>query len=88
MMLALTHKPTPSVGNLTKDEDRPGRKDPWACFSVVIMLNFLASTTRLDIMMAMHQCARFIENQKLSHEKEIQRIIKYLIGTKHIGFHA
>ena len=52
------------------------------------MLNYLANTTRPDIMMAVHQCARFCENPKLSHEKAVKRIIKYLMGTRHIGIQA
>ena len=39
-------------------------------------------------MMAVHQCARYCENPKLSHEKAIKRIVKYLLGTRHIGIQA
>ena len=81
-------KPTPSTGNLCKDEDGQERKDLWSYRSVIGMLNYLASTTRPDIMMAVHQCARFTESPKLSHEKAVKRIIKYLIGTKHIRIRA
>ena len=28
-----------------------------------------------------HQCARFCDDSKHSHEKELRRVIRYLIGT-------
>ena len=52
------------------------------------MLNYLANTTHLDIIMAVYQCTRFSKNPKLSHEKAIKRIIKYLIRTKCIEIEA
>ena len=52
------------------------------------MLNFLSRTARPDTVMAVHRCARFSENPRLSHEKEIKIIAKQPIGTKHIGIHA
>ena len=36
-------------------------------------------------MIVVHQCARYCENPKLSYEKAIKWIVKYLLGTKHIG---
>ena len=39
-------------------------------------------------MMAVHQYARFTESPKLSHKKAAKRIVKYLIGTKHIGIYT
>ena len=39
-------------------------------------------------MIAVHQCARVCEKPKLSHEKVFKRIVKYLLGTRHIGMHA
>ena len=38
--------------------------------------------------MAVYQYARFSKNPKLSHEKAIKRIIKYLIRTKYIEIKA
>jgi len=35
--------------------------------------------------MAVHQCARFCNNPKLSHERALQRIVRYLIQTKNKG---
>ena len=45
------------------------------------MLGYLQLTTRPDISMATHQCARFNHNPKLCHERAGKRICKYLLGT-------
>ena len=42
------------------------------------MLNCLLQTSRPEIAMAVHQCARFNNNPMLSHEKAVKRIVKYL----------
>ena len=49
------------------------------------MLTYLQGTTRPDIAMAVHQCARFSSNPKRSHEKAIIKILRYLKGTKDKG---
>ena len=49
------------------------------------MLEYVAHTTRLDSIMSVHQCAPFFEDQKLSHEKAVNRVIKYLIVMNHVG---
>ena len=79
-------KETPVIcPNVCKDEDRPHCKHKWHYRSVIGMLNYLEKTTRPDIAFAVHQCARFCENPKLSHEGAVHRIIKYLIGTRKKG---
>ena len=49
------------------------------------MLTYLQGTTRPDIAMAVHQCARFSILPKLTHERAVYRIAKYLKGTKDKG---
>ena len=51
-------KPTPAVYKeiLFKDEDGPARKQDWNYRSLIGMLNYLAATTRPDILFAVHQC--------------------------------
>jgi hypothetical protein len=80
-------KDTPSVYKeiLTKDEHGPERKQDWSYRSAIGMLNYLAATTRPDCLFAVHQCARFSSNPKLSHERAVKRIIRYLKGTKDKG---
>ena len=46
---------------------------------------YLASNTIPDISFAVHQCARFTHNTKLSHETDVKRICRYLQGTKDNG---
>ena len=45
------------------------------------MINFLVNYTHPEMAYAVHQCARFCNNSRLSHEKAVKRIIRYLIGT-------
>jgi hypothetical protein len=49
------------------------------------MLNYLAASTRPDCLYAVHQCARFSADPKLSHERAVKRIIRYLKGTQDKG---
>ena len=82
----IASKPTPVVKpNLKKDLDGPDRKHSWHYRSVIGMLNYLEKTTRPEIAFAVHQCARFCESPKLSHERAVHRIVRYLVGTKDKG---
>ena len=65
---------------LNKDEEGPVRTYQWSYRSVMGMLNYLCGT-RPDILFAVHQCARFCEHPKLSHEKAVKRIVRYLKRT-------
>ena len=49
------------------------------------MLNYLAGSTRPDIAFIVHQTARFANDPKISHERAIKRIGRYLKGTKNKG---
>jgi hypothetical protein len=70
---------------LHKDENGPFRKQSWNYRSVIGMLNFLAASTRPDILFAVHQCARFSADPKLIHEQAVKRICRYLKGTSEKG---
>lgn len=79
-------RPTPVVGPLlSKDEDGPERKHEWKYRTLTGMLGYLQGTSRPDISMATHQCARFNTCPKLCHERAIKRICKYLLATKDKG---
>ena len=52
---------------------------------MVGQLNYLTTTTRPDIQFATHQCARFNNNPRLSHEVAIKQIVRYLKRTKNEG---
>ena len=49
------------------------------------MLGYLQGTTRPDLSMATHQCARFNNDPKLSHERAVKRIVRYLLDTRDKG---
>ena len=70
---------------LHKDKDGDPRKYSWNYRQVIGMLNYLQGSTRPDIAMATHQCARFSADPKASHERAVRYIGKYLLGTKDRG---
>ena len=79
-------KRTPATKPLLhKDKDGNPRNHQWIYRQVSGMLNYLTSTTRPDISMATHRCARFCEDQKAIHEVGVRHIENYLLGTKDRG---
>ena len=76
-------KDTPSVYKeiLHKDTDGPDSKQSWNYRSIIGVLKYLAASTRPDILFAAHKCACFSSNTKLSHERAVKRIMRYLKGT-------
>ena len=63
---------------LNKDLEGVPRNETWSYRAAVGMLNYLLQTSRPDIGMAVHQCARYNADPRLSHEKAVKRIVKYL----------
>ena len=49
------------------------------------MLTYLQGSTRPDISMAVHQAARFCIEPKISHERAVKQIGRYLLGNKNKG---
>ena len=80
-------KKTPAVPNnpLHKDTDGPDMTPDFHYRSVIGKLNFLEKSTRPDILVSMHQCARFSERPKRSHVEAVKRIGRYLLATKDKG---
>ena len=79
-------KPTPATKPLLhKDKEAEPRVRKWNYRAAVGMLNYLQASTRPDISMAVHQCARFCVDPKITHERAIMRIGKYLLGSKDRG---
>ena len=77
---------TPAVKPLLhRDTDGEARHTSWNYRSIIGMMNYLQQSTRPDISFAVHQCARFCNDPKRSHERAVKRIGKYLIGTKERG---
>jgi hypothetical protein len=67
---------------LNKDIDGELRKEHWEYRSIIGMLNYLVSCTHPEMAYAVHQCARFCNDPKYSHEQAVKRIIRYLIKLK------
>jgi hypothetical protein len=84
-----TSKPTPAASTVRLHRDLHGeeRREKWHYRSIIGKLNFLEKSTRPDIAYAVHQCARFSNDPKMSHENAIKRIVKFLVGTKQDGIY-
>jgi hypothetical protein len=81
-----TNKWTPAEAKpLTKDEDGEGPQGSFSYASVVGMLLYLAGHSRPDITYAVNCCARYMFNPRLSHEKALKRIGRYLKATRDKG---
>ena len=80
-------KKTPSVttNQLHKDTDGPEMTPDFHFRSVIGKLNFLEKSTRPDISVSVHQCARFSENPRKSHAEAVKRIGRYLLHTRDKG---
>jgi len=76
---------TPADQVLNRDAEGQEKKNKFHYRSIVGQLNYLAATTRPEIQFAVHQCARFCENPKMSHKKAVKRIVRYLKKTKDKG---
>ena len=63
----------------------PPRKQDWSYRSAIGMLNYLAASTRPDILCAVHSATRFLVNPKLIHEQAVKQICRYLKGTADKG---
>jgi hypothetical protein len=69
---------------LGKDLEGEHRFYSWSYRSVIGMLNYLCGT-RPDILFSVHQCAHFCSDPRLSHEKAVKRIVRYLKRTSNEG---
>jgi hypothetical protein len=86
--LDLNAKETPTpVGKplLHKDENSKVRKHTSNYKMVVGMSGYLQGSTRPNILMASHRCARFVKDPKRSHERAMIRLVRYLKSTKDRG---
>jgi hypothetical protein len=70
---------------LGTDEIGPAMTESWNYLSVVGMLLYLTTNTRVDIAFPVSQVARFSANPKQSHATAVKTIIRYLKGTRLMG---
>jgi hypothetical protein len=80
-------KPVPAKSSLILQAypDSPPFTGPFNIRSVVGKLNYLAQTTRPDIMLAVHSIAKFVSNPKKEHGEAVMYLCMYLNKTRHIG---
>ena len=76
---------TPANVTLNKMSSGEERNQTWNYRSVIGMMMFLASSTRPDILFAVHQCAKFNSCPKRVHEEAVKRIGRYLKRTMDKG---
>ena len=72
-------------GALPKDENSDSCNSTFNYSSIVGMLLYLKNHSRPDLTFAVSQCARYTFCPKLSHEKALKRIGRYLQGTRDKG---
>ena len=77
--------PAESSKILHADNNGTDRKQMWNFRAVMGCLNYLQVMTRPDLSYLVHQCARFCNSPKLSHEQALKHICRYLRGTRHKG---
>ena len=70
---------------LNKDESGPANKASWKYHGIIGMLGYLQGTTRPNIAISTHRCARFKNYPHLSHERAVKRIGRYLLDTREKG---
>ena len=70
---------------LNKDIDGLAKKANWKYRSLIGMLGYLQGTSRPDLSMPTHQCVRFNNDPKLSHERAVKKIVTYLLDTRDKG---
>ena len=70
---------------LHKDKKADPRVRFWNYRAAIGILNYLQTSTRPEILMAVHQCDRFAIDPRVTHERAVMRIGKYLLGTRNKG---
>jgi Reverse transcriptase (RNA-dependent DNA polymerase)/GAG-pre-integrase domain len=83
--VAIKQTPAASTGPLRRHSDQPAFDNHFDYRSIVGKLNYLEKSTRPDISVAVHQCARFVSDPKQQHGKAINWLARYLKGTAKQG---
>ena len=78
-------KHVPANAVLQPNPNAPRFEATWNYRSVIGKLNFLAQNTRPDISMAVHQCARYVNNPNSSHMEAVKYLCRYLLQTRTRG---
>ena len=76
---------TPMSSSAKLDADEKGNKVNEKLFRGMIGSLLYLTASRPDIMFSVCLCARFQSNPRESHLTAVKRILRYLIGTTHLG---
>jgi hypothetical protein len=84
---SVKEKGTPAASSklLTRHSDSPRFDNSFNYRSVIGKLNYLEKATRSDISFAVHQCARFVSDQRKEHGDAVRWLGRYLRGTRTKG---
>mmetsp|Transcript_29932 Transcript_29932/g.72557 ORF Transcript_29932/g.72557 Transcript_29932/m.72557 type:complete len:287 (+) Transcript_29932:40-900(+) len=80
-----TCTPAAQIALRADPQGDPFNNNKWNYASIVGMLLYLANNTRPDICYAVSQAARYMSAPKASHGTAVQRILRYLKGTRTDG---
>ena len=83
--LKFKHVPAKFSRILQAFEESPSFDGSFDFLSVIRKLNYLAHTTRPDIMQAVHSISTYATNPKHEHDEAIQHLAMYLNKTRNIG---
>jgi hypothetical protein len=57
------------------------REEVWDYHHIIGKLSFLEKSTHLEIIYAVHQCARFANNPRQLHANTVKHLCRYLLAT-------
>ena len=81
----VTQKCTPASKILPPDPNATPFDATWNYQSLIGKLNFLTQNTHPDISMAVHMCARYVNNSNRTHQDTVKYLCHYLHFTRTRG---
>jgi hypothetical protein len=79
--------PTPYDPSVMLRKNKRIARDPLRYSQIIGSLMYLASATRPDISFAVSKLSRFLSNPGDDHWRALERVMRYLLGTKSYGLH-
>ena len=79
--------PTPYDPSVILRKNKKIAKDQLRYSQIIGSLIYLASATRPDISFAVSKLSRFMSNLGTDHWHALERVMRYLVGTKSYGIH-
>ena len=79
--------PTPYDPSVILRKNKKIAKDQLRYSQIIGSLMYLASATRPDISFAVSKLSRFMSNPGTDYWHALERVMRYLVGTKSYGIH-